>query len=106
LRLRVSEQAQTGTLSGAIQTKYKSYQIQLVDANFQPVMVLDSPKNRYVFSNIAPGTYRVRVLIDADADGTWRGGDPQFRLPAEPVYLFPKKLDVRANWEQEENLTF
>ena len=106
LRLRVSEQSQTGTLSGTIQTKYKSYQLQLIDNNFQPVAVLESPKGRYVFNNIAPGSYRIRVLIDADGDGTWRGGDPQFKLPAEPVYIFPKKLDVRANWEQEENLTF
>jgi hypothetical protein len=106
LRLRVTEQSPTGTLSGAIQTKYTRYQLQLINDAFQPVAVLDSPKGRYVFSNIAPGSYHIRVLIDEDANGTWRGGDPQFRLPAEPVYIFPKKLDVRSNWEQEENLAF
>jgi uncharacterized protein (DUF2141 family) len=106
LRLRVSEQSPTGTLSGAIQTKFTRYQIQLINDSFQPVAVLDNPKNRYVFRNIAPGSYQIRVLIDADANGTWRGGDPRFRLPAEPVYLFPKKLEVRSNWEQEENLAF
>ncbi|SMB82718.1 hypothetical protein SAMN00120144_2218 [Hymenobacter roseosalivarius DSM 11622] len=106
LRLRVSDQSPTGTLSGAIKTKFTRYQVQLINDSFQPVAVLDSPKNRYVFSNIAPGSYQIRVLIDADANGTWRGGDPQFRLPAEPVYLFSKKLEVRSNWEQEENLAF
>ncbi|QNP53357.1 Ig-like domain-containing domain [Hymenobacter qilianensis] len=106
LRLRISEQSPSGTLSGAIQTKFTRYQIQLINDTFQPVAVLDSPKNRYIFTNIAPGSYQIRVLIDADANGTWYGGDPQFRLPAEPVYIFPKKLDVRANWEQEENIAF
>ena len=106
LRLRVTEQSPTGTLSGSIQTKYKRYQIQLIDSNFQPVAVLESPQRRYIFTNIAPGTYQIRVLIDTDADGSWRGGDPQLRIPAEPVFIFSKKLEVRANWEQEESLTF
>ncbi len=100
LRLRISEQSPSGTLSGAIQTKFTRYQIQLINDTFQPIAVLDSPKNRYVFSNIAPGSYQIRVLIDADANGSWYGGDPQFKQPAEPVYLFPKKLDVRANWSR------
>ena len=52
---------------------------------------------------------RARALIrqfDADGDGHWRGGSPDLRTPAEPVYLAPKVLQMRSNFEIEENLVF
>ncbi|GAA3938010.1 Ig-like domain-containing protein [Hymenobacter algoricola] len=102
LRLAVTEDSPFGSVAGTVQTKYKRYQLQLLDANYQPVAVLDSPKGTFRFDNLLPGPYRLRVLIDADADGTWRGGDPQLRRPAEPVYLVPQPVQVRANWEVDD----
>jgi uncharacterized protein (DUF2141 family) len=102
LRLRVTEQAATGSLAGAIQTKYKRYEVQLLDAQGVPVATLDSPRNTFRFDRLAPATYTIRVLVDADADGSWRGGDPNLILPPEPVYLLPQPVQVRANWEVED----
>jgi uncharacterized protein (DUF2141 family) len=102
LRLRLTEQATTGSLAGTIQTTYKRYEIQLLDEKGVPAVTLDSPRNTFRFDRLVPGTYTIRVLIDADADGRWRGGDPKFVLPAEPVYLLPQPVQVRANWEVED----
>ncbi|SHI45998.1 Ig-like domain-containing protein [Hymenobacter daecheongensis DSM 21074] len=99
LRLAVTEESPFGSLAGTVQTRYKRYQLQLVDATYQPIAVLDSPKGTFRFNNLTPGTYRLRVLIDADGDGTWRGGDPKLLLPAEPVYVAPQTVQIRANWE-------
>lgn len=101
LKLGVSEQPATGSLSGTIQTKYTSYQVQVIDQNAQPVAVLNSPKKTFRFDNLPPGTYRLRVLIDANNDGTWQGSDPNLQRPAEPVYLGPVLQPVRAGWDQE-----
>ena len=65
-----------------------------------------SPKGTYLFSDMPPGTYRLRVLIDTDGDGRWRGGDPNLLLPPEPVYLDPKPLQVRAGFDIVEPLKF
>ncbi|WP_400192769.1 Ig-like domain-containing domain [Hymenobacter sp. B81] len=100
VRLRVTEQASTGSLSGTVQTAFKSFELQLLDQNLQVITTLASPRS-FRFDNLAPGTYRLRVLIDADNDGRWRGGDPQLRQPAEPVYLLPAPQQVRANWDIE-----
>ncbi|MDU0372165.1 Ig-like domain-containing protein [Hymenobacter endophyticus] len=106
LRLRVTEQTSTGTLSGPIQTTAKRFWVQLLDAAGNIQLVLDSPKGNYRFDNLPPGTYRIRILIDTNQDGRWQGGDPQLRRPAEPVFLFPKTIQVRSNFDNVETLSF
>ena len=106
LRLTLTEQASTGVLSGSIQTKNPRFELQLLNDKFEIIASLSSPKGRYRFDNLAPGSYRLRVLIDADGDGRWRDGDPNLLVPAEPVYVHAKQLQVRANWEVEEALSF
>lgn len=102
LRLKLTDQAPTGSVAGTIQTKYTRYEVQLLNAQGQAEAVLQSPRGTFRFDYIQPGTYTIRVLVDADADGRWRGGDPNLVLPAEPVYLLPQSIQVRANWEAEE----
>ncbi|WP_165822247.1 Ig-like domain-containing domain [Hymenobacter edaphi] len=101
VRLRVTDQASTGTISGTINTKYRGFELQLLDQNYQIVRTVAGGPRTFRFDNVDPGTYRLRVLIDADNDGRWRGGDPKLRVPAEPVYLLPQTQQVRANWEIE-----
>ncbi|QNE41167.1 hypothetical protein F1C16_17175 [Hymenobacter sp. NBH84] len=102
LKLGVSEQPASGSLSGTIQTKYTSYEVQVIDQKAQPIAVLKSPKKTFRFDNLPPGTYRLRVLIDANNDGTWQGSDPNLQVPPEPIYLGPVLQPVRAGWDQEE----
>lgn len=104
LRLTLTEQASTGTLSGAIQSTIPRFELQLLNEKFEVVASLNSPKGRYLFDNLAPGSYRLRALLDTDGDGRWRGGDPNLKVPAEPVFLHPKLLQVRANWDLDEKL--
>jgi len=106
LRLPVVDQDPTGLITGTIQTTHKSFDLQLLDEKNQVLAQLRSPRGTYRFDRLAPGKYRLRVLIDQDGDGRWRGGDPKLRIPAEPVYLYPKVLEVRAGWEDEEKLAF
>ncbi len=106
LRLGLSEQDVSTSLSGTISTREKSFELQLLDEKFQVVASLASPKGTYLFSDMPPGTYRLRVLIDADGDGRWRGGDPKLLLAPEPVFLVPKTVQIRAGFDVVEALKF
>ena len=106
LRLGLSEQDISTSLSGTVSTKQKSFELQLLDDKFQVVTSLASPKGTYLFTDIPPGTYRLRVLIDADGDGRWRGGDSKLLLAPEPVFLYPKTLKVSAGFDVVEPITF
>ena len=99
LRLGISSQDVSTSLSGTISTQEKHFELQLLDDKLQVVASLASPKGKYLFSDMAPGTYRLRVLIDADGDGHWRGGDSNLLLPPEPVYFDPKPQQVRAGFD-------
>ena len=106
LRLGISEQDVSTSLSGTITTKEKHFELQLLNDKRQVVASLVSPKGSYLFSDMAPGVYHLRVLIDQDGDGRWRGGDPNLLLPPEPVYLDPKDQQIRAGFDIVEPLTF
>lgn len=54
------------------------------------------------FPHLKPAKYRVRAICDRDGDGQWTPGHFLLRRQPEPVLLFPKTLDVRANWDIEE----
>ncbi|MDB5235335.1 MAG: hypothetical protein JWR44_2328 [Hymenobacter sp.] len=106
LRLGISEQDVSTSLSGPITTSEKNFELQLLSEKLEVVATLASPKGTYTFSDMAPGIYRLRVLIDRDGDGRWRGGDPNLLLPPEPVYLDPKPQQVRAGFDIVEPLKF
>jgi uncharacterized protein (DUF2141 family) len=65
----------------------------------------------YKFSNIDPGEYFIRVLIDENQNGRWDHSDIRQNREAEPV-LFHRdesgnnKTAVRANWEITVDLNF
>jgi hypothetical protein len=80
--------------------------VQLLDEKYQLVSELRNPRGSYRFDHLAPGKYRLRVLIDADGDGRWRGADPSLKQAPEPISLYPKLLEVRAGFEFVEPLAF
>ena len=106
LRLGISEQDVSTSLSGSISTTAKSFELQLLDEKLQLVASLASPKGTYLFADMPPGSYHLRALIDANGDGHWRAGDPNLLLPPEPMYLFPKPIQVRAGFDVVEPLKF
>jgi hypothetical protein len=105
-----SDPTKTGVVLGNITTNYKSYFIQLLDTKFK---VIQEQKNnqRYVFSEVKPGDYFIRILIDTNENGKWDYADFRYNQIAEPVIIYmdetgTSKTAVRANWELNVDLTF
>ena len=54
------------------------------------------------FLHLPAGNYRLRAVVDRNADGRWTPGDyRQQRLP-EQTLMFEKTLSLREKWEMEE----
>ena len=50
---------------------------------------------------LSPGDYEIRILLDANNNGLWDKGDYTTLRQPEKTINFPKKLGIRANWDNE-----
>ncbi len=107
--LIIKKPEEHGVLAGSINTAYPRYTVQLIDKDFKVIETQKSSESaQYVFRNVVPGDYSIRVLIDTDQNGVWDPGNiNESRLP-EPVRLFfhpnvgSNTITIRANWEQND----
>lgn len=52
--------------------------------------------------NVKPGTYYLRLTIDKNGNGKWDTGNYAEHLQPDEVYYYPKKLNLRRNWDLDE----
>jgi hypothetical protein len=54
------------------------------------------------FKYLDAKTFYIRMYLDYNMDGQWTTGDWLQHRQSEPVYYYPAKLKLRANWDFEE----
>ncbi len=52
-----------------------------------------------MFNFVTPGTYYARAFVDANHNGRWDTGNLADSIQPEDVFYFPKKLNLRKNWD-------
>lgn len=52
-----------------------------------------------VFKFVTPGTYYARAFIDSNHNGRWDTGNLADSIQPEDVFYYPKKLNLRKNWD-------
>ena len=80
--------------------------IQLLNDKDVVIRELPATNDGTKFEYLAPTTYYLRLYIDLDGDGKWTTGDWLLKRQPEPIYYFPRKLKLRANWDFEENFDY
>lgn len=65
-------------------------------------MYIEEQRGVYRFAYLIPNKYYVRVRVDENANGKWDTGNYLDGKKPEAVFHFPPLLDVRANWELQE----
>lgn len=78
--------------------------VELLDAQDRPVQ--SRPVNAagsVTFTYLTPGPYYARAYIDANADSRWTTGNLATSRSPEEVYYYPKKLNLRKNWDIDQD---
>lgn len=57
----------------------------------------------FTFETIDPKLYTLRVIYDDNGNKEWDTGNYLAKKQAEEIIYFPKKIDVRANWDVEQD---
>lgn len=80
------------------------YILQLVDNQGELVRsVVKNPEDEsYVFQYLLPGTYFVRLVKDQNNNEIWDTGNFLKKIQPEQVIYHPDTLELRANWEFNE----
>lgn len=52
-----------------------------------------------------PGEYELRILDDENENGKWDPGNYNLKKQPEKVIAYPKKISIRADWDNEADVT-
>lgn len=77
--------------------------LQLLNEKDVVIKQLSAQEEGTLFQYLKPSTFYLRLYIDENGDGQWTTGDWQLHRQPEPIYYYPKKLKLRANWDFEES---
>lgn len=73
--------------------------VELLNSSDEPVRTAKVVDGVAEFLYIAPGSYYARLIEDYDGDGEYTTGDYDARRQPEFAYYYPKKINVKKNWE-------
>lgn len=83
--------------------------IELTDKDAKKVLYeqyVEQTSPIYNFPFVKAGNYRLRVIEDRNRNKKWDTGNFLGRLLPEPVRYFAKEIELRANWEVEQEISF
>ncbi|HNW51234.1 MAG TPA: Ig-like domain-containing protein [Prolixibacteraceae bacterium] len=63
----------------------------------------DTLQRTITFDYLKPDKYVLKFFNDINLNGKWDTGNLTMKLQSEPVFYFPKVINVKSNWEIKEN---
>ena len=77
--------------------------VQLLNTSGNVEKEVHMREGRAEFYYVRPGNYYLRCYLDRNNDGRWTTGDWITHTEPEPVYYSPKEIEVKANWDLNED---
>lgn len=78
--------------------------VQLLGRGDKPVRQLRADKEgKADFFYLKPGDFFLRCFIDRNGNGKWDTGSYADNVQPEEVFYFPKRLEVKAKWDIEQD---
>lgn len=67
-----------------------------------PVRSVATVNGSATIDYVSPGPYYARLFIDRNGNGVWDTGSVADSIQPEEVFYYPKKLNLRKNWDIEQ----
>ncbi|MGN0213944.1 MAG: Ig-like domain-containing domain [Muribaculaceae bacterium] len=77
--------------------------VELLSASDKVVDTTSVVNGIAAFENIKPGTYYARLVMDTNGNGKWDTGNYAQQRQPEDVFYYPKKINLKKNWDVEQN---
>lgn len=69
--------------------------------NEQLIRILSLSDSLTQVKDLTPGLYSIHLFKDLNQNGKWDPIRPKDKLRSEPIYVYPEKIKVKANWDIE-----
>jgi hypothetical protein len=82
----------------------KQYVMQFINASDKIVAeayIKDTQTKTYKYKKLIPGSYKLKLIEDNNGNKKWDTGNYLTGDQPEKILVFPEKIEVRANWENE-----
>lgn len=79
-------------------------QEQIIREQFLTFSLSGSNATTVDFTNVAPGTYQIKIVFDVNENKKWDTGNLNSKTQPEHVFIHPKPIKVLADWEIEEEI--
>ena len=90
-------EAELGIISGTIDSQ-EDFILELLDQRNNIIKKVVN-ESKYVFNNLDPQSYKLRVKIDLNKNGIWDRGDIKNKVIPEPIIFHNEEIKLRKNWE-------
>ena len=65
--------------------------------------IIATDPQMFEFNSLEPANYVLRVIFDENGNGKWDTGSYLNKIQPERIGYYPGLIEIRANWEKEEN---
>lgn len=65
--------------------------------------IIATEPRMFEFNSLEPTNYVARVIFDENGNGKWDTGSYLNKIQPERISYYPGLIEIRANWEKEEN---
>lgn len=87
-----------GLIEGNFEEKKMSRIIQIINDKYE-VIAEQITKDKFLFENIKPGIYLLRVIKDKNENGYWDMGNIEKNIQPEEVQFYEEPIRLKANFE-------
>ncbi len=77
--------------------------VELLDTGDKPIRTASVENGSAFFPFLQAGKYYARVIEDYNGNGLYDAGDFDMGLQPEHAYYYPKVINIKKNWDKEEN---
>jgi hypothetical protein len=88
-----------GSIAGSININQGKFIFQLIRTETKALAYQQKGSNTFNFPHVEPGIYELRAISDRNANGVWDLGNFKTKEKPEPIYFFPTKIKLKANFQ-------
>ncbi len=101
--IKIPTEEDLGMVDMKIETTEKNYIVQLLTTDNTVVRSVTNVKS-YLFRNLEPLEYKIRIIVDSNNNGKWDTGNFYQKIEPEKIILYKSEegkysFPIRANWE-------